>query len=126
MVDFLEYLNGPVETPFGAKRVADGHAAPYRQKHIQLGNEESVNEDYWKRFEPIATALWKRDPTLILVVGDFQYEQPIRDPYHFQGSLGGNTSLAVHQRILSLAKQHSAEVGSMFICGLKVQSPQLR
>ena len=95
----------------------------YQQRHIQLGNEESVNEDYWHRFEPIASAIWERDPGLILVVGDFQYEQPIRDPFSFQGSLGGNTSCSSSSEDSCTCQNSMAQrFGLTFICGPKAHS----
>ena len=83
--DFVEYANGPADSPWGKRRVADGHPAPYRLKYLELGNEEAVNEDYWRRFKPLAEAIWASDPDIIVVVGDFLYERPIKDPYNFSG-----------------------------------------
>ena len=110
MADFIEYANGPADSEWGRKRTADGHPKPYRLKHLQIGNEERVNEDYWRKFKTIAEAVWAKDPEIILVVGDFAYEQPITDPFDFKGAAGGITSLAAHQKILQLAKAHNCEV----------------
>ncbi len=110
MTDFIEYVNGPADSTWGRKRAADGHPKPYRLTHLQIGNEERVNEDYWQRFKPIAEAIWAKDPELILVVGDFAYNQPFTDPFNFKGAAGGITSLAAQQKILQLAKQHNREV----------------
>jgi hypothetical protein len=43
-------------------------------------------------------------------VGDFVYERAIRDPMKFDGAASRITSLAAHEQILKLAKEHSAEV----------------
>jgi hypothetical protein len=110
MADFVRYVNGPKESEWGRRRAADGHPKPYRLKYLQLGNEERVNEDYWQKFRPMAEAIWATDPDIILVVGDFAYGQPIADPFKFEGAAGRITSLAVQQKILHLAKQHSREV----------------
>ncbi|HOY58295.1 MAG TPA: DUF1080 domain-containing protein [Verrucomicrobiota bacterium] len=110
MADFIEYVNGPARSEWGRRRAADGHAAPYRLKHLQLGNEERVDEAYWLKFKPIAEAIWAKDPDIVLVVGDFAYRQAIEDPFHFQGALGGITSLAAHHEILQLAKRFDREV----------------
>jgi Domain of Unknown Function (DUF1080)/Alpha-L-arabinofuranosidase C-terminal domain len=109
MADFIEYANGSAETPWGRKRVADGHPEPYRLKHLELGNEEAVNEDYWKKFEPMAEAIWAKDPGIILVVGDFAYGKVIQDPYKFEGGAVVNT-LAAHKKILELARARGREV----------------
>lgn len=109
MLDFLEYANGPVDSPWGRKRAADGHPKPYRLRYIELGNEEAVNEAYWQKFRPIAEALWARDRDLTLVVGDFAYNQVIEDPFHFEGGAAVN-SLATHKQLLEFAKQHGREL----------------
>ncbi len=110
MADFVAYVNGPVGGEWGKKRAADGHPAPYRLKHIELGNEERVDEKYWERFRAIAEAVWAADPEIVLVVGDFVYGQPITDPDNFKGSASGITNLSAHRKILELAKQHNREV----------------
>lgn len=110
MADFVEYVNGPADSEWGRKRAADGHPAPYGLRCLQIGNEEQMNENYWRKFKPIAEAVWARDRNIVLVVGDFAYGRPIEDPMKFTGSAGGNTSLDLHRRILQLAKQHDAEV----------------
>jgi Domain of Unknown Function (DUF1080)/Alpha-L-arabinofuranosidase C-terminal domain len=110
MADFVEYVNGPADSEWGRKRVADGHPMPYRLKYLELGNEERVGESYWRKFKPLAEAIWRKDANLIPVVGDFAYREPIHDPFDFQGSDAGLHSLATHQQILALAKSHNAEV----------------
>jgi hypothetical protein len=110
MADFVEYVNGPADSEWGRKRAADGHPKSYHLTHLEIGNEERVNEDYWQKFKPIAEAIWAKDPQIILVVGDFAYGQPISDPFNFKGAAAGISSLAAHQKILRLAKQHNREV----------------
>jgi alpha-L-arabinofuranosidase len=110
MADFVAYVNGPPESEWGKKRVADGHAAPYRLKHVELGNEEQVDEKYWERFRAIAEAVWAVDPEIVLVVGDFVYGQPITDPDNIKGTASGITNLSAHRKILDLAKRCGREV----------------
>lgn len=101
MADFVQYVNGPADSPWGKRRAADGHPEPYRLRYLQLGNEEAVNDGYWQRFKPLAEAIWAGDPDIILVVGDLVYAQPIKDP---------SNRLAAHKKILDLAEQHGREV----------------
>ena len=101
MSDFVQYVNGPPDSPWGKRRAADGHPEPYRLRYLQLGNEEAVNDCYWQRFKPLAEAIWAGDPDIILVVGDLAYAQPIKDPTHV---------LAAPKKILDLAEQHGREV----------------
>lgn len=109
MADFVEYINGPVDSPWGKRRAEDGHPQPYRLKYIQLGNEEAVNDVYWQKFKPLVEAIWSRDPDIIPVVGDFAYGQHITDPYKFTGA-PSITSLAAHKKILDFAKENGKPV----------------
>jgi hypothetical protein len=109
MVDFLEYVNGPADSPWGRKRVEDGFAEPFHLTHLELGNEEAINEDYWKKFEPMAQAIWAKDPSIILIVGDFAYTKVINNAYQFDGGAVVN-SLATHRKILELAKSKGREI----------------
>lgn len=109
MADFLQYAKGGPETVWGARRVADGHPEPYPLRFIQLGNEETVDEAYWRRFERLAETIWALDSEITLVVGDFAYNETIEDPYHFTGA-PTITSLGAHQKILDLAARHGREV----------------
>jgi alpha-L-arabinofuranosidase len=109
MADFMEYADGSAKSEWGRRRAADGHRAPYGLKYLELGNEEAVNEDYWKKFKPLAEAIWAKDPAVILVVGDFAYDKVIDDPYNFSGAPNIKT-LAAHKKILDLAREHGREV----------------
>ena len=110
LADFVEYANGPADSPWGRKRAEAGHASPYRLRHIELGNEEKVDAAYVAKFEKLARAIWAKDPDIILIVGDFQYERPITDPTKVSGADSGVTSLDGHRRILDLAKKAGREV----------------
>ena len=109
LADFVEYVNGPADSPWGRKRAAAGHPAPYRLRHLELGNEEAVHEHYWQRFRAVAEAVWARDPDLVLVVGDFAYNDHITDPYNFRGA-PRIKSLAAHKKILDLARSRGRTV----------------
>jgi hypothetical protein len=109
MADFIEYANGPADSPWGRRRAEDGHPHPYHLRTIELGNEEAVDENYWRRFEPMVRAIWAKDPQIIPVVGDFAYDHAIVDPYHFTGA-PHIQSLAAHKKILDLAKELGKEV----------------
>jgi hypothetical protein len=110
MADFVEYANGPAASTWGRARAADGHPKPYGLKFIELGNEERVDEAYYARFAPIADAVWAKDPSVTLVVGDFAYNRPIVDPTKFDGADSRITTLAAHKKILDLARRHDREV----------------
>jgi hypothetical protein len=109
MADFVEYANGPADSMWGKKRSADGHPGPFRLKYLEIGNEEAVDEAYFRKFKAIAEAVWPKDPDVVLVVGDFAYNDHIRDPFNFQGA-PRIKSLAAHQKILELAKANRRTV----------------
>jgi len=109
IADLVQYLYGPANSAWGARRVADGHPAPYAVRRLQLGNENAVDETYWTKFKALADVIWTYDPTIKLVVGDFTYSDVITDPYNFTGGGKVNT-LAAHKKILDLSRQYRAEV----------------
>jgi alpha-L-arabinofuranosidase len=109
VADFVEYVNGPATSTWGAKRTANGHAQPFKLNALQLGNEEQLNDDYWAKFEPMAKAVWAKDPKIVVVVGDFAYHDEIVDPWNFTGGAGCK-SLAIQKKILDLAKAHGRTV----------------
>lgn len=109
MADFVEYVNGASDTEWGRKRVEDGHPEPYKLRHVEIGNEEAVNEDYFKRFELLAEAIWSKDPHVIPVVGDFLYNARIADPFDFDGA-PRIRSLAAHKKILEFAASRGKPV----------------
>lgn len=110
MADFIEYVNGSPDSEWGRRRAADGHPAPYKLRHIELGNEEKVDEVYYRKFAALAQVLWEKDPSLILVVGDFQYEKVITDPMHVEDANSGVSSLIGQKKILDLARRNGREV----------------
>jgi alpha-L-arabinofuranosidase len=109
MADFVEYVNGRAQSEWGRRRAATGHPEPYRLKYLELGNEEAVDEAYWRKVKPLAEAIWAKDPQIVLIVGDFEYKRVISDPFKFEGA-PRITSLAAHQKILELARAHGREV----------------
>ncbi|HEY4260873.1 MAG TPA: family 16 glycoside hydrolase [Schlesneria sp.] len=110
MADFIDYVNGPATTEWGRKRSESSHPAPYNLKSIQLGNEERVDDVYFAKFQKLAAEIWKHDPQITIVVGDFVYSDVIRDPFNFKGAASNITTLAAHQKILQLAKNADREV----------------
>jgi alpha-L-arabinofuranosidase len=42
-LDELEYAIGPVTSPWGARRAADGHPRPFRTPYVEIGNEDNLN-----------------------------------------------------------------------------------
>jgi alpha-N-arabinofuranosidase len=65
-LDLVEFANGPVSSPWGAKRAAMGHPAPFNLKLIGAGNEQ-WGPQYYERYELFAKALKAKYPSIKLV-----------------------------------------------------------
>jgi alpha-L-arabinofuranosidase len=109
MADFIEYVNADAEVGWGMRRAENGRIKPYGLKYLELGNEEAVDEAYWQKFKAIADAVWAKDQSIVLVVGDFAYGEHIKDPLQFDGA-PRIKSLAAHQKILDFAKSKGRPV----------------
>lgn len=65
--DFVEYVNGDTSTKWGALRAAHGHPAPYKLKHIQVHNEQSISRGYVEGMKKFAEAAWEVDPEMNII-----------------------------------------------------------
>ena len=65
-LDLVEFANGPADSPWGARRVALGHPAPFNLTMLGVGNEQ-WGPAYFERFERFARALKARHPEISLV-----------------------------------------------------------
>jgi len=66
--DLIEFANGPVTSPWGAKRAAMGHPEPFHLKFVGVGNEQ-WGEEYFERYAIFARALKAAYPEIKLVSG---------------------------------------------------------
>jgi alpha-N-arabinofuranosidase len=65
--DFVEYVNGPVTSKWGALRAQHGHPAPYNLKYIQVDNERNISRGYVECMKKFALAAWEADPEMHIV-----------------------------------------------------------
>jgi alpha-N-arabinofuranosidase len=66
--DLVEYCTGSVQTPWGAKRAANGHPATYRTKYWQIGNEISGDDPkYLEQLPAFVASMKKADPNVVLM-----------------------------------------------------------
>ena len=65
-LDLIEFANGPASSPWGARRVAMGHAQPFNLKFIGIGNEQ-WGPQYLERYEPFAKAVKTKYPNINIV-----------------------------------------------------------
>lgn len=65
--DFVEYVNGPVTTKWGALRAEHGHPEPYNLKYIQVDNERGISRGYVECMKKFALAAWEVDPSVSIM-----------------------------------------------------------
>ena len=65
-LDLIEFANGPVDSPWGAKRAAMGHPAPFNMKMMGVGNEQ-WGQQYIERYTAFARVLKEKHPEIMLV-----------------------------------------------------------
>jgi alpha-N-arabinofuranosidase len=75
VVQEIEYVNGPADSPWGKVREENGHSEPYGVKWWAVGNEMFGSwqlghmplSDYVKKHNSIADAMWEVDPDAQLI-----------------------------------------------------------
>lgn len=76
-LDEIEYVIGDAKSYWGAKRVADGHPAPFKLKYVEIGNEDwfDRSNSYDGRFTQFREAIDKKYPHLVCIstIADAQY-----------------------------------------------------
>lgn len=79
-LDEIEYATGSAATQWGAKRIADGHAAPFKVRYVEIGNEDFFDkrEVYDARFARFYDAIKAKYPALLLIAtrGDVTSRRP--------------------------------------------------
>jgi alpha-N-arabinofuranosidase len=53
----IEYATGSADTKWGARRIADGHPAPFHIEYVEIGNEDPSGGAYSARFAQFYDAL---------------------------------------------------------------------
>lgn len=67
VLDLVEWANGPVSSPWGAKRAAAGHPAPFNLEYVGIGNEDKITPEFSSRFQQLYAAVHARYPALKIV-----------------------------------------------------------
>jgi len=95
----VEYMNGPVSTYMGALRAKNGHAAPYRVKFWNIGNEpwgpwqigRTDTKYFLQKHNDFAKAMRKVDSSIVLIAsGEMLEDGNVPGPQRAQniGNLG--------------------------------------
>ncbi|WP_410769629.1 alpha-L-arabinofuranosidase C-terminal domain-containing protein [Fontibacillus sp. BL9] len=72
---WIEYCNGGIDTPMGAKRAANGHPEPYGVKYWEIGNEvwgawqvgTCTGEQFARRTLSFIEAMKTADPSIVIL-----------------------------------------------------------
>lgn len=90
--DFVEYVNGPYTSPWGALRVKHGHPEPYRLKYIEVHNEQEISRGYVECMKKFAQAAWEADPEITVMaslnIGNKGYKRG-SDQYALASEMAG-------------------------------------
>src|SRR5262245_32132104 len=65
-LDLIEFANGPVTSPWGARRAAFGHREPFKLRMLGVGNEQ-WGPQYLERYAVFHRALKAKHPEIALV-----------------------------------------------------------
>ncbi len=65
-LDLIEFANGPVTSPWGAKRAAMGHPKPFNVRLLGVGNEQ-WGPQYIERYTRFAKAIKEKYPDVMLI-----------------------------------------------------------
>lgn len=79
-LDLIEFANGPVTSPWGAKRAALGHPEPFNLKLLGVGNEQ-WGPQYIERYARFSQALREKHPEIALIGA--AGPQPEDERFHF-------------------------------------------
>lgn len=79
-LDLIEFANGPVTSPWGARRAAMGHPEPFNMKLLGIGNEQ-WGQQYIDRYAAFAKVLKEKHPEIQLVSA--AGPSPADDRFHF-------------------------------------------
>ncbi len=73
----LEYAMGPITSKYGAMRAANGHAAPFKIKYVEIGNE-NWGPNYEQHNYPIFyNAIKAKYPGVITIADSHIQQQPV-------------------------------------------------
>lgn len=89
VLDLIEWANGPDTSPWGAKRAAAGHPAPFNLEYIGIGNEDKITGEFEARFKLIHDAVKAKYPniTVIGTVGPFSEGEDFEKGWKYANDL---------------------------------------
>ena len=115
-LDEIEYVTGDASTTWGARRAKDGHPAPFRLEYVEVGNEDSFDNEhgsYDSRFAQYFDAIRAKYPNLkIIATTDvFSRVPDIIDEHYYRNS---EDEMAWHANDYD-ARQRRANTPKVFV-----------
>jgi alpha-L-arabinofuranosidase len=107
MADFVQYVNGPADSPWGKRRATNGHPQPYNLQYIEIGNEERFGEYYRERFETLGSAIWSKDPSITLLIAN-NLGRP--EDWVIRGDGAPSEPLKLAARLVEFAKKRGGKI----------------
>jgi len=112
VLNAIEYANGGADTYWGARRIADGHPAPFNLKMIEIGNEiwgSTPGATYLQVFQTFGNAILAKYPDMILIsdnnLDGYNVGDPIWD-YHDYPGVNGALQQAARDNLIFTRPQH--------------------
>lgn len=66
-LDLIEFANGPVTSKWGRKRAAMGHPGSFHLTQLEVGNEETLTEEFFARFKAFRAAIAAKAPGIKVI-----------------------------------------------------------
>lgn len=66
-LDQIEYTIGDASTQWGARRIKDGHPAPFKLNYVEIGNEETRGRSYESRYVQFRDAIKAKYPNIKVI-----------------------------------------------------------
>jgi alpha-N-arabinofuranosidase len=87
----IEYVSGDAGATWGARRAKDGHAAPFKLRYVEIGNEDNFDREkgsYDARFAAFYDAIKAKYPALqVIATADVASRTPdVLDEHYYRGS----------------------------------------
>lgn len=67
VLDLIEFANGGMDTPWGARRAAMGHPEPFSLRYLGVGNEDEITDEFRGRYAQIEDAVRRHYPDVVVI-----------------------------------------------------------
>jgi hypothetical protein len=127
-LDELEYCLGDANTKWGARRIQDGHPAPFKINFVEIDNAENRGVSYERRYVQFRDAIKARYPRMQVIsavaeapkIGEGTVPD-VQDDHHYRRAgedcgddvQGGRPGLRFHPDFLAVFRQRAHSEGQV-------------